>query len=219
MANLADENEYLRDTALKAGKKIIQLFADTAIALLLPELEQGLLHENWRIRYSSVQLLGDLLFHITGVTGKQSSEGGTGEDNFGTSDGQKMIEKRLGNLCYSRVLAGIYMCRSDVALLVRQSALHVWKLTVYNTARTIREVLPVLIQIILANLASDYDEKRQIASRTLGKIINLKTLSVYLRFRRFGKETWRTYPAKTHANSQPGSRIRSRRAETGRVRR
>ena len=166
---MADENEYLRDTALKAGKKIIQLFADTAIALLLPELEQGLLHENWRIRYSSVQLLGDLLFHITGVTGKQSSEGGTGEDNFGTSDGQKMIEKRLGNLCYSRVLAGIYMCRSDVALLVRQSALHVWKLTVYNTARTIREVLPVLIQIILANLASDYDEKRQIASRTLGK--------------------------------------------------
>ena len=133
LANLADENEYLRDTALKAGKKIIQLFADTAIALLLPELEQGLLDENWRIRYSSVQLLGDLLFHITGVTGKQSSEGGTGEDNFGTSDGQKMIEKRLGNLCYSRVLAGIYMCRSDVALLVRQSALHVWKLVVYNT--------------------------------------------------------------------------------------
>ena len=133
LANLADENEYLRDTALKAGKKIIQLFADTAIALLLPELEQGLLDENWRIRYSSVQLLGDLLFHITGVTGKQSSEGGTGEDNFGTSDGQKMIEKRLGSLCYSRVLAGLYMCRSDVALLVRQSALHVWKLTVYNT--------------------------------------------------------------------------------------
>jgi hypothetical protein len=51
LANLADENEYLRDTALKAGKKIIQLFADTAIALLLPELEQGLLDENWRIRY------------------------------------------------------------------------------------------------------------------------------------------------------------------------
>ena len=78
-----------RDTALKAGKKIIHLFADTAIALLLPELEQGLLDENWRIRYSSVQLLGDLLFHITGISGKMSSESGGGEDNFGTFEGQK----------------------------------------------------------------------------------------------------------------------------------
>ena len=63
------------------------------------------------------------------------------------------------------------MCRSDVALLVRQSALHVWKLVVYNTARTIREVLPTLIQLILQNLASEFDEKRQIASRTLGDLV------------------------------------------------
>ena len=162
LANLADENEYLRDTALKAGKKIIQLFADTAIALFLPELEQGLLDENWRIRYSSVQLLGDLLFHITGITGKMSSETGTGEDNFGTNEGQKMILARLGETCYFRIMAGIYMCRSDIALLVRQSALHVWKLVVNNTARTIREVLPVLIELILQNLGKHFSTKRTI---------------------------------------------------------
>ena len=127
--------------------------------------------ENWRIRYSSVQLLGDLLFHITGVSGKQSSEAGGGEDNFGTNEGQKMIQQRLGQLCYSRVIAGLYMCRSDVALLVRQSALHVWKLIVHNTARTIREILRTLIELILQNLASEFDEKRQIASRTLGDLV------------------------------------------------
>ena len=171
LANLADENEYLRDTALKAGKKIIQLFADTAIEILLPELEQGLLDENWRIRYSSVQLLGDLLFHITGITGKMSSESGGGEDNFGSTEGQKIISNRLGETCYNRVMAGIYMCRSDIALLVRQSALHVWKLVVNNTARTIREILPILIELILQNLASEYEEKRQIASRTLGDLV------------------------------------------------
>ncbi|KAH9643416.1 hypothetical protein HF086_016705 [Spodoptera exigua] len=80
---LADENEYVRETALKAGQRIVNLYAESAITLLLPELEKGLFDDNWRIRYSSVQLLGDLL-------------------------------------------AGLYMGRSDVALMVRQAALHVW---------------------------------------------------------------------------------------------
>ena len=43
VGKMLDKNECLRDTALKAGKKIIQLFADTAITLLLPKLDQGLL--------------------------------------------------------------------------------------------------------------------------------------------------------------------------------
>lgn len=63
---LADETEYVRDTALKAGQRIVNLYADTAIELLLPEVENGLFNENWRIRHSSIQLLGDLLFRISG---------------------------------------------------------------------------------------------------------------------------------------------------------
>ena len=122
--NLADEQEYLRDTALKAGKKIIQLFADSAIKLLLPELESGLLDENWRIRFrylllqvivynqirSSVQLLGDLLFHITGISGKMSSESG-GDESLGSVETQKAIINKLGEDVYNRVMAGLYMCR------------------------------------------------------------------------------------------------------------
>lgn len=57
----------MRDTALRAGQRIINLYAETAIELLLPEVENGLFHENWRIRQSSVQLLGDLLFRISGM--------------------------------------------------------------------------------------------------------------------------------------------------------
>ena len=38
--------------------RIVLAYADTAVTLLLPELEKGLFDDNWRIRYSSVQLLG-----------------------------------------------------------------------------------------------------------------------------------------------------------------
>ncbi len=60
---------------------------------------------------SSVQLLGDLLFHITGISGKQSSESGGGEESMGTVETQKAIINKLGEDVYNRVMAGLYMCR------------------------------------------------------------------------------------------------------------
>lgn len=35
---LADESEYVRETGLKAGQKIINMYAQTSIELLLPEV-------------------------------------------------------------------------------------------------------------------------------------------------------------------------------------
>ena len=59
---LADENEFVRETAYKAGQRLVTAYADSAITLLLPELEVGMFDENWRIRHSSVQLLGKIIF-------------------------------------------------------------------------------------------------------------------------------------------------------------
>ena len=38
MQALADESEYVRDTGLRAGQKIINMFAETSIELVLPEV-------------------------------------------------------------------------------------------------------------------------------------------------------------------------------------
>lgn len=170
LKGLADESEYVRDTSLKAGQRIIAMYSDSAIELLLPQLEAGLFDEHWRIRYSSVQLLGDLLFRLSGVTGKQTTVGDE-DDNFGTAHSAQVILETLGPERRDRVYAGLYMGRSDVALTVRQAALHVWKVIVQNTAKTLREILPVLFELLLSCLASTSYDKRQVAARSLGDLV------------------------------------------------
>lgn len=50
MQGLADESEFVRETALQAGQTVVNRYADTAVELFLPQLENGLFDDNWRIR-------------------------------------------------------------------------------------------------------------------------------------------------------------------------
>ena len=59
---LADETDGVRAAALAAGRTMVELYADSALPLLLPAVEEGIVNDNWRIRQSSAELLGDLLF-------------------------------------------------------------------------------------------------------------------------------------------------------------
>ena len=58
LKGLSDEVESVRDTALLAGQTVVNNYADSCLEILMPELMQGMQHTSWRIRHSSVHLLG-----------------------------------------------------------------------------------------------------------------------------------------------------------------
>ncbi|KAD4888101.1 hypothetical protein E3N88_20174 [Mikania micrantha] len=168
---LADENESVREAALGAGHILVEHYAITSLPLLLPAVEDGIFNDNWRIRQSSVELLGDLLFKVAGTSGKALLEGGSDDEGASTEAQGRAIIEVLGKDKRNEVLAALYMVRTDVSLSVRQAALHVWKTIVANTPKTLKEIMPVLMNTLITSLASPSSERRQAAGRALGELV------------------------------------------------
>ncbi|KAL5712127.1 eIF-2-alpha kinase activator GCN1 [Ranunculus cassubicifolius] len=168
---LADENESVRDAALSAGHVLVEHYAITSLPLLLPAVEDGIFNDSWRIRQSSVELLGDLLFKVAGTSGKAILEGGSDDEGASTEAQGRAIIEVLGREKRNEVLAALYMVRTDVSLSVRQAALHVWKTIVANTPKTLKEIMPVLMNTLISSLASSSGERRQVAGRALGELV------------------------------------------------
>ncbi|KAF7497762.1 hypothetical protein DV113_004188 [Geotrichum candidum] len=168
LSGLADENQSIRENSLKAGRLIVKNYATKAVDLLLPELERGLSDFNYRIRIASVELTGDLLYQLTGVSGKaELSE----EDKIIYGDVNKTLVDVLGVERRDRIFASIFMCRTDTAGQVRTAAIEVWKSLVSNTPRMVKDILPTLTQTIIRRLASIDEEQRTIAAQALGELV------------------------------------------------
>jgi len=169
---LSDEAEGVREAAMGAGRAVVDRYARSALPLLLPAVEAGIAADGWRIRHSSVELMGELLFRVSGVTGKiQTNADGSDDEGISTETQSRLLADALGDIKRAEVLASMYLARADVALPVRQAALHVWKTLVMNTPRTLGEILPVLMQRIISALASDGTDRRTTASRCLGELV------------------------------------------------
>ena len=167
LGGLADEVEAIREIALRAGRLLVKNYATKAIDLLLPELQRGLADYNHRIRLSSVELVGDLLFSLTGIS--QDTEAGEEEVETAAQAGQSLLEV-LGQEKRDRVLSSLYICRCDTSGTVRAAAIAVWK-SLVSTPRTLREIVPTLIDMIINRLASPNSEQKAIAGNALGEVI------------------------------------------------
>lgn len=175
LSGIADEAETVREASMRAGRMIIANYSSKAVDLLLPHLETGLFDEAWRIRMSSLQLTADLLFRLSGISGKNEVEDeGIEEDmeqSVANNSVQRALVEALGQERRDRILASIYIVRQDPNIPVRQAAIHTWKALVHNTPRTAREVLPTMLDILIKSLASNGDENREMAARTLGELV------------------------------------------------
>lgn len=165
LSGLADDIESIRETALRAGRLLVKNFSAKAIDLLLPELERGMADDSHRIRLSSVELVGDLLFNLTGISVTEEEEQ---EDNAKEA-GHSLLEV-LGEEKRNRVLSILYICRCDTSGLVRGAAVAIWKALV-STPRTLRELIPTLTQLLIRRLASSNMEQKVIAGNALGELI------------------------------------------------
>ena len=167
LSGLADNVEEIRDVSLRTGRLIVNNYAKKAVDLLLPELEKGLSDSNARIRLSSVELTGELLFKISGISGKQE----LADDISLSKNVAKAFHEVLGDERRDSILASLFVCRSDTSGAVRATAANIWKALVANTPKTVKEIMPTLINIIIRRLASPVEVQRNIAATTLGDII------------------------------------------------
>lgn len=176
VAGLSDEAESVRDVAMHAGHVVVNAHALSHTREILPSLEAGLFDDSWRIRQSSVALLGDLMYRISGTRAVVGVTDGPDDDDdnddaAGSAAGDKAIIKILGMARRNNILASLYMIRSDTSAVVRQSALQVWKSVVANTPKTLRQILEALMNAIVNALSGDNVEKQTMAGRTLGEIV------------------------------------------------
>eukprot|EP00941_MAST-03F_sp_MAST-3F-sp1_P005762 g5762.t1 len=177
IAGLSDDSDGVRDVAMRGGQVLVTQHAGTHPEKIIPVLLDGLMDEDWRIRQSSVQLLGDLLYKLGDCQAVHVDD--ADEDSaYGNSKIGAEIIRKLGLETRNSVLSSLYISRSDSAVVVRQAAGVVWKSVVANTGSTLREIISSLMTKVLDILSGDSEDQHETAASSLGEIVSKMGLRV-----------------------------------------
>lgn len=87
--------------------------------------------------------MGELLFKVSGISGKASEldeEEVVAEATSAESSRRALLEV-LGLERRDRILAALYLVRQDGVVVVRQASMQIWKALVHNTPRTGNNIL------------------------------------------------------------------------------
>ena len=130
LAGLSDENEGVREVAMRAGQVVVSILGKSHTHDVLPALAKGMFDEDYRIRHSSVVLLGDLLYMVGDTKAVGMADGEDDNEDLGTgvsgsSRAAINIRAHCGERAANAMFASLYIIRSDVASNVRQAALQV----------------------------------------------------------------------------------------------
>lgn len=170
VSGLADESEMVAEVALRAGQVLVKTYAKTQLDMVLPPIKEAMMDDDWRIRQSSIMLMGELLYTL----GKTKAVGISEDENdtaLGSDSVELLLQKELGMERWIDVMASLFYLTTDVTAAVRQSAFQVWKSVVNNTPRTLKKLLGVLTQLCFDMFTSDSENKRTLAARCLGEIV------------------------------------------------
>lgn len=90
---------------------------------------------------------------VAGTSGKVQLDGGSDDEGAACETHGAAIRTALGRERNAEVLSKLYVARSDVQYMVRNTALHIWKTLVVNTPRTLQDILPALMAEVITALA------------------------------------------------------------------
>ena len=165
LKGLSDNTEGVREVAMRSGQVFVSCHGRNHSDEVLPPLLTGMFDPDWRIRESSVTLLGELLYLIgeakaVGLSSREADGGDIAEGGYLSSLSRVIttIREHVGQTMADNILSSLYIVRSDNSVSVRQCALQVWKSVVANTPRVLREIMPTLVQQIITMLSSSGDE-------------------------------------------------------------
>ncbi len=130
---------------------------------------------------SSITLVGELLFKVSGITSKlEIDDDAEGTEVAVAESSRKALTEVLGAERRDRILSALYLARQDAVHVVRQSSIQIWKALVHNTPRTgmlfflfyqgicgcnvciVREILPELVTQLMSLLTSEEAEPHEV---------------------------------------------------------
>jgi hypothetical protein len=129
---------------------------------------------------SSITLVGELLFKVSGITSKlEIDDDAEGAEVIVAESSRKALTEVLGAERRDRILSALYLARQDAVHVVRQSSIQIWKALVHNTPRTgmlfyfcqencgcnvriVRDILSELVIQLMSLLSSEEAEQQEV---------------------------------------------------------